>query len=57
MGIDLKAEEDELNTMDKRANKQKQMDELEQSYYNKAHINDNFEFNHLHDPLTWKPLN
>ncbi len=57
MGIDLKAEEDELNTMDKRLNKQKEMEELEKTYYNKAYINDNFEYTHLNDPRTWKPLN
>ena len=57
MGIDLKAEEDELNTIDKRLNKQKEMEELEKTYYNKAYINDNFEYTHLNDPRTWKPLN
>ena len=33
------------------------MEELEKTHYNKAYINDNFEYTHLHDPRTWKPLN
>ena len=54
--MDIKAEEDELNTKEIRARHYDSLSNLEKTEYNKAFINDNYDYEHLSNPETWKPL-